>query len=120
MRWWRFRRAGAASLGLLALMLQLFVSFGHIHIRDLLQSRTALATSIDKSIVQKQVPTGFPDDDCLICAAMHMASSGLLPAPPSLAGPAEFSQVVHLAPVEDFHLGVPRHLLFQTRAPPIA
>jgi len=120
MRWWRFRRAGAASLGLLALMLQLFVSFGHIHSRDLVQLRTVVATSTEKPTIQKQVPNGLPDDDCLICSTMHMASSGLLPAPPSLASPAEFSQVFLQAFVEDLHLGVPRHLLFQTRAPPTA
>jgi hypothetical protein len=118
MRGWQLRRTVAASLGLLALMLQLFATFGHMHRRDLSWSAAVVAAS-EQSSIQKQTQGGLPDDDCPICMAMHLAGSGLLPAPPSLASPAEFSQIFHQAFVEDLHLGVPRHLFFQTRAPPI-
>ena len=35
MVWWRSRRRGGAGLGLLALLVQLVLSFGHIHPEDL-------------------------------------------------------------------------------------
>jgi hypothetical protein len=129
MLWWQFRRVGTAGLGIFALLLQLFASFGHVHTRDLLtpralasaaaQVQTALSKS-ESAPGQEQIPGSLPDDDCPICMTMHMAASGLVPVPPSVAGPAEFAQVLHLAFFEEFSLGLTRHILFQTRAPPIA
>jgi len=129
MRWWRIRRKGTAGLGLVALVLQLFLSFGHVHAPDPLALR-ALATvssgvqaAADKSSSvsgQEQNPSRVPADNCPICSTMHLAASGLLPAPPSAAVPAEFAQFLHQALIEEFNFGVTRHILFQTRAPPIA
>lgn len=126
-RWWRLRRTSAAGLGLFALLLQAFVSFGHVHARDFVArdvttSRAVAAQAVSKSSAsgQAQIPGGLPDDDCPICAMMHMAAAGLLPAPPSIADPADFTQVLRQAYIEAFDLGVTRHVLFQTRAPPIA
>jgi hypothetical protein len=120
-RRWRSRRIGTAGLGLFALLLQLFLSFGHLHVRGPL-APTLAGPVVGKSTVlgQEKIPSGLPDDDCPICAAMHVAASGLLPAPPSVAAPADFAQVSHQAFIEEFNLGVRRHTLFQTRAPPIA
>jgi hypothetical protein len=128
MRWWRFRRMGTAGLGLFALLLQLFVSFGHLHARDLIGPRALAAASADtaaavgKSMApgQEQIPAGLPDDDCPICMTMHMAASGLLPTLLSIAAPAELAQVLHQTFIEEFSLGATRHILFQTRAPPTA
>jgi hypothetical protein len=119
-RRWRLRRIGTAGLGLFALLLQLFLSFGHVHVRGPLVP-TLAGLEVGKSTTpgQQQIPSGLPDDDCPICAAMHVAASGLLPAPPSVAAPADFAQVSHQAFIEEFTLGVRRHTLFQTRAPPI-
>jgi hypothetical protein len=124
MRWWRIKRASTAGFGLFALLLQLLLSFGHLHAKELYASRgwVGSAASMVKVLSvsgQAQIPGGLPDDDCPICTSMHMAASGLLPAPPSFASPAEFSPVFRQALVEDFSLGIPRHFLFQTRAPPI-
>jgi hypothetical protein len=115
---------GTAGLGLFALVLQLFLSFGHVHARDLMTPRAfAVAAAVGKSSQppgQEQIPSGLPDDDCPLCATMHMAASGLPPAPPSIAGPVDFAHVLHRTSLEAFGLGVTRHVLFQTRAPPIA
>jgi hypothetical protein len=124
MRGWRIRRKAIAGLGLLALLLQLVVSFGHIHARDLGASPApgsdlAINTSTQAS-GQRQIPTGFPDDDCPICVAMHMAASGLLPAPPLVVRPTLAFRVPRLAFVDQFNLGISRHILFRTRAPPLA
>ena len=129
MRWWRSRRKGIAGLGLFALMLQLVLSFGHVHARDLGGSRTlAMAaagaqTAINKSIQaqgKERNPTRLPDDECPICTTAHIVASGLLPTPPSVPAPAEFAQFLNPTFIEQFSLGVTRHILFQTRAPPIA
>jgi len=125
MRWWRSRRKGIAGLGLFALMLQLVLSFGHVHARNLAtpggfaSAQTAIKKSL-QALDKEQIPSRLPDDDCPICMAAHMAASGLLPAPPSVPAPAEFAQFLNPTFIEQFSLGVTRHILFQTRAPPIA
>jgi hypothetical protein len=128
MRWWRIRRMGVAGLGLFALLLQLFMSFGHVHIHALIVQRAAADSSVvvegaaSKSTVptQEQTPSRLPDDDCPICATMHLTASGLLPAPPCIAVALSFSYVSHQTLIDAFDFRVSRHVLFQTRAPPIA
>jgi hypothetical protein len=115
---------GTAGLGLFALVLQLFLSFGHVHARELMAPRAfAAGAAVNKSSsapAQGQIPSGLPDDDCPICATMHMAASGLPPVPLSIAVPPDLTPVLHRTSLEEFGLGVTRHVLFQTRAPPIA
>jgi hypothetical protein len=128
MRWWRKKRMGVAGLGLLALLLQLFLSFGHVHVRELIAPRDTAgssavahsATSKSTAPTQEQTPSRLPDDDCPICAAMHLTASGLLPLPPFVVASLSFTYVSHHALIEVFDFRVGRHILFETRAPPIA
>lgn len=127
MRWWRLRRMGASGLGLFALLLQLFLSFGHLHSRDVFVPRAPASADAQAALGkspsapgQEQIPSGIPDDNCPICATMHMAASGLLPPPPSVVGPVELAHVLRQVLIEEFNFGVRRHILFQTRAPPFA
>lgn len=76
--------------------------------------------SKSKAPTREQAPGGLPDDDCPICATMHLTACGLLPAPPCVAASLSFSYVRHQAFIEAFDFRVSRHVLFQTRAPPIA
>jgi hypothetical protein len=117
------RRLGA-SLGLFALLLQLALSFGHLHPEDLLGGSAA---GIEKVAGKAQLPgpaqdrpaPGAPHDDCPICAVMHVAGTIVLPEPPVLALPAQFT--VTVLPADDLvAVVVPRRPPFQTRAPPIA
>jgi hypothetical protein len=124
MRWCRIRRKPIAGLGLFALLLQLVVSFGHVHSRDLgvsptLGSELAISKATPAS-GQHQVPNGLPDDDCPICSTMHVAASGLLPAMPVVVDPTIGFQVLQISLADQFNPGIARHTLFQTRAPPIA
>ena len=123
-RSWRLKRMGTAGLGLFALVLQLFLSFGHVHARELMAPRAfAAGAAVNKpssAPTQGQIPSGLPDDDCPLCATMHMAASGLPPVPLSIAVPPNLTPVLHPTLLEEFGLGVTRHVLFQTRAPPIA
>jgi hypothetical protein len=117
---------GVAGLGLFALLLQLFLSFGHVHVREFIAGRAAADASVVAAVnestapAQEQTPSKLPDDDCPICATMHLTASGLLPAPPCVAASLSFSHVSHQALIESFEFRVSRHVLFQTRAPPIA
>jgi hypothetical protein len=125
MRGWQLRRRRTAALALLAILIQLVVSFGHIHAQDLVTSQASagswmLASQSSSLSRQEHVPSGIPDDDCPICAALHIAATGLLPAPPSAAGPTQFVESLPPALIEAVNPGIARHSLFQTRAPPTA
>jgi hypothetical protein len=127
MRGWRIRRMGIAGLGLFALLLQLFVSFGHVHVDEFIAPSAAASASMGRvaaskstAATQQQTPNRLPDDDCPICATMHLTASGLLPAPPCVAVSLSISRVSHQTVIEAFDSRVGRHVLFQTRAPPIA
>jgi hypothetical protein len=127
MRGWRIRRMGVAGLGLFALSLQLFLSFGHVHVRQFIASSATAdgsvahaAASKSTAPTQDQTPSKLPDDDCPICATMYLTASGLLPAPPCVSVSLSVSQVSHQTVIEVFDSHVGRHVLFQTRAPPIA
>lgn len=115
-----------AGLGLFALLLQLFLSFGHVHVRELIAPRAAADASVveysakSTAPTREQTPGRLPDHDCPICAAMHLTATGLLPSPPGVAASLSFSYISHLGLIEEFDFPVSRHALFLTRAPPIA
>jgi hypothetical protein len=123
-------------LGLFALSLQLFLSFGHIHLDALHLSahpmgRLASGSSTAQAAAGQarsdaghdrghgQVPPGLPDDDCPICQAMHIAAAGLLPAPPAVPVPYQFDRLSPDSALKRVSVQSLRHVLFQTRAPPI-
>jgi hypothetical protein len=121
--WQRWRR-GAAGLGLFALLLQFFMSFGHVHAHDLspsqpwLQTHTSISTASTDS--EKSIPNEPADQNCPICMVMHMVATGALPAPPTVIVETVFSQVLGGVSIDAFNLGPARYSLFQTRAPPMA
>jgi hypothetical protein len=126
MRWLRLKRRTGARLGLFALALQLVLSFGHIHPQDVLpQPILGTVAAIDqvsdgKSSSGHQAPSRLPDDDCPICMAVHASASVLPPAAPLVVLPNAFGPVSQPATIVAFDVSVPRHVLFQTRAPPLA
>jgi hypothetical protein len=119
----RWRR-GAAGIGLLALLLQFFISFGHVHAFELsplqpsLQTHTSISTASSGS--KQNVPTEPEDQNCPICMVMHMVATGALPAPPTVIVDADYLEVLRIVSIDAFNLGPTRYTLFQTRAPPMA
>jgi hypothetical protein len=110
-------------LGVFALLLQQCLSFGHVHVDPIASRAVVTEHAVGKSTAagDEQTPRRPPSEDCPICAAMMLLSAaGVLPAPPLVAGPAEFSQLAHQVFIERFSFSVSRHLLFHTRAPPLA
>jgi len=120
MDWWRSRRRSGAGLALLALAVQIVLSFGHIHAEDFLATPAAsIATPAPPGSAHHHFPPGHPDDRCPICMLVHMAATGLVSVPPSVAIPSGFGWIEHLPPAANA-VAVARVVLFRPRAPPAA
>jgi hypothetical protein len=119
----RLRQFGA-RLGLFALLLQLALSFGHVHAPGVNHNHSlvlgGLLTAAKTLPGQDQDAPGLPDDDCPICAVMHLVGSGLLPVLAWIVVAAKFTEIAHQLFLDSFNPGFARHVLFQTRAPPFA
>ena len=124
MRWVRTNRRRGAWLALAAMVLQLAISFGHIHLEDFGGKRSDLASvAASKALSAPQDPTGHPasdaDDTCPICAVIHLASSSFLPDAPVLPVPFAFRRTEHFTHFTVVFIS-PRRAPFQSRAPPLA
>ena len=118
----RHKRYGAA-LALIALALQIALTFGHVHLRGLPgDSHAAVAKQVRLAHSPQQTPTQIPadnDDYCAICASIFLASSAFAPAPPQLIVPVNFQRVEHGFNAARPLVERPR-LAFRSRAPPTA
>lgn len=84
------RQAAFPLLALFALVVQLTVSFGHLHVARASSAETALAcrTFFPPPADQGCVPVKHDDCECLICWTISIAGTLVLPPPPELAAPA--------------------------------
>jgi hypothetical protein len=131
MRWFRTRSRPVSCLALLALAMQLALSFGHIHARDVLgesHSSASVEASALASLSDEQRDSAKPadsshheheDEYCAIYAINALIGSAQHAAPPALLLPQRVGRERHIfsreAPLAELH-----HVLFQARAPPIA
>src|SRR4249920_2711584 len=100
------------------MLLQLTLSFGHLHLHELVSQSphdapsfaTAAATTTN-SFLDRTQPADGDEDDCPICIAMHMVAAGALPVAPLAVMPAYFSSVRHSA-VARFDIVARRHASF--------
>ena len=104
------------------MLVQLVASYGHIHPEQfdaLYSSHGALQFADQHGPSRAFGDPAAADLDCPICAAMQILGSSALP------------EGIHVAPLLSRHIGTiaeiaalwltpPRHLLFATRAPPLA
>ena len=107
-------------VALLALALQLALSFGHAH-QDVSRSAIVLATT---AICAANVSDTCPaparqegDRDCPICLATALVASSVVPTPPALASPAALLITLLPARLMIFAL-VPLPSSFDARGPP--
>jgi hypothetical protein len=131
MGWVRCHKRRGAYLALAALMLQLALSFGHIHAQDLHLDGIAraaphlvLATADTHGISLAQrapSPTQNQSDDdyCAICASIVLVSTSFVSEPPKLPVPLGFARIEHAFSVTD-STATPRLFAFRSRAPPTA
>jgi hypothetical protein len=119
MSWVRTHRRLGGTLALLALALQLVLSFGHIHVRDF----AGIPSSAVAQISAPHGPNGDAADQvvdayCLVCATIALSGTLVLPVLPALLPPASSINVsswYRLADRRDRF----DHALFSARAPPL-
>jgi hypothetical protein len=121
---WVYRHKNrGAVLALIALALQIVLTFGHVHLHGLsgISHRVAAGqASLAHSPLQAPSQTPNDDDDyCAICASIFLASSAFAPAPPQLLVPANFLRVEFCFNAASA-LTEPPRLAFRSRAPPVA
>jgi hypothetical protein len=118
MKWFRSNIRQGSRLALLALAMQLVLSFGHFHA---VASQAAPNTVVASN--PQQAPAG-PDSDqandgCAICAVVAMAGTVLFATPPQLLLPQAVEFSYRTTDAEFVHLASAR-VAFQPRAPPIS
>ena len=124
----RFLRHYGGRLALLAVWLQLALSFGHIHPGDIFpfghpvaqgHAVTAVANPRDHAPPAPMLPGSGDAIDltCAICANMALASTLVMPDPVRLPVPVAVL-VASTRARDGFVLTAAPFLLFQTRAPP--
>ena len=122
MRWIYNRRFGS-WLALAALVLQLVVSFGHVHLDGVHRSYPAPAVS-GSGAQASQLPAPHPgndadDDYCVICATIFLAATTFLPPAPQLPVPSASQTIERFDRVPVVFIAS-RRAPFQSRAPPLA
>src|SRR5450631_636267 len=123
MRWFRSNLHLGSRLALLALALQVILSFGHAHLYSPASASTASATAIGSGAVlpsggaPSHNPDGAPDADCAICALIQLVANSAPSVAPDLPLPASFGSIQLQASAELISASSP-HSLFQARAPP--
>jgi hypothetical protein len=122
MRWFRSNERFGSWCALLALTVQLVLSFGHVHITGSLRTSASFAAATqpganpdDPSAPSKQPGSA---DFCAICAAIHLA--GLTTADPPALPIALLSRSERLTARLEARSAETGRLPFNARAPPIA
>jgi hypothetical protein len=119
---------GSAYLALVALALQLVLSFAHVHthgvaLRTVVQSRAAtenVGLAQSRWETSQNLPSGLADDEehCTICFSAFLLSGSSLPDAPRHPARSEFGE---LDTSFNFIAGIffqQRRLPFLSRAPP--
>jgi len=122
MRWVR-RKRFAGWLALAALVLQLVLTFEHVHLGDIDRTSpavngTGLGTQVSQSGPAHPGNDGN-DDYCTICATIYLAANSFLPLAPVLPVPFVSQLIEHFDRVAVVFI-TPRRAPFQSRAPPLA
>jgi hypothetical protein len=125
MRWFRDKIRQGTWLALIALAINLGLSFGHVHAIDGKISGRGIATvaasiaSTDGGDRQRQPGDGHADYLCPICMAATAIANALTSTPPAL--PAEFANVtIDRTIASVVALVEPQRAAFQSRGPPIS
>src|SRR5581483_1448822 len=98
MGWVRSRIRFGVRLALLALAVQVVVSFGHVHLHNFGVAAQAAAVHTTMGQPSHRVPAQAPADDddyCPICASIFLASTSLAAVPPVLLVPTAYARIDH-------------------------
>ena len=118
MRWFRTHIGLGSRLALVALAVQLVLSFAHVHVADLGRAQS-VAASLPSGADGPPAPKsdGPVDPGCAICGLIQLvatATPSAAPALPLLVPPG------HVRPeaADQLVLAAPAQFLFHARAPP--
>jgi hypothetical protein len=125
MHWFRANIRLGARLALVALALQIVLSFGHAHlyVSALRLASAKAVTAQESSAAEPAKPARIPRSDrpigadCAICALIQLSAISAPAAAPALPLPANHGPIARHFPVASA-LAAPPHFLFQARAPP--
>ena len=124
MQWVRTNRRFGGWCALVAIALQIVLSFGHAHrvagvrAAGLVQAGIAFQMSADKGD-PASTPAGPAVEYCAICVAINMGASAVPPEAPVSGAPVSAGGV-RFVPHAQVVAWTLAHLLFQARAPPSA
>jgi hypothetical protein len=120
MRWFRSNVRSGAGFALVAMALQLALTFGHFHLfvtsAAQLAAKTAIAQPDGSSLPAKPRPI---DQNCAVCTLIQMVGATALVAAACLLLAALFASTAFPIRVEH-ELAASLPLNFQARGPPIA
>jgi hypothetical protein len=123
-----FARRCGACLALAALMLQLALSFAHVHKHDLAFSGfdrsgvmdAGLARPTQQAVTQQPSRLADDDDHCPICFSGFLLSNSSLPDAPLTLRSLQFAEIDRRFNPVSHQVVQPRHVAFLSRAPPVA
>ena len=121
MRVLRAHQKSGAWLALLALLVQIAVSFGHVHGDDLLPVLADQGTGASPLTSAPRNDPGSPATDhdlCAICACIALAGSLVLPQAPAIVVAIVLQRIV-LADWVLLLVSTDQHRHFRARAPPV-
>lgn len=122
MRWFRSNRHLGARLSLIAMALQLVLTFAHVHAPQTAQANQLLSQAVtgsEKSDQSGRTPAGLADLDCPICALIQLSSAATPSIAPALPVPA-VTEFADLQPhTSEIAADAPR-TSHRARAPPAA
>ena len=130
MRWFRSHSRLGSGLAIFSLTLQLALSFGHIHLRDIFgttHASTSIAASTATSRSDEQHGRAIPtdrtsheheDEYCAVYAINNLLGSAQITQPPPLPLPCLF-RFAGLSAGYEADLAELHHGLSRARAPPI-
>jgi len=120
MRWFRKNRQFGARVALIALALQLVLTFGHMHASLAQDTGTTVSASQPGGWVpHKGSHKGLSDFDCPICALIQLSAVSAPSVAPELPLPSA-TDFVTLGPRTGFAAAITPQAPFQARAPPAA
>ena len=122
MRWFRSNRHGGVRLALIAMALQLVLTFGHVHAPQASSLDPVLSSdmaSLGGSGQNQPAHNGLADVDCRTCALIQLSAMSAPSVAPSLPLPASVDFVV-LRPLAELASDSAPHFRARARAPPSA
>ncbi len=124
MRWIRGNKRRGSWLALFALVVNLALSFGHVHAIDGKHAESGLLSLIGAAFSPTDRTQGHRDESqpdylCPICTAVSAIANAVISVPPFV--PVQFAGINVEQPTEVFLLvAAPPTASFQSRGPPIS